>query len=83
MLHAFMNGLVPFSGLTEDAASRFMSNKDLKTNWRLFGQIASSCVRKITDSLYYYTSQVSCHQEKYLHFRSVLDQSRYKISWMT
>lgn len=49
--HGFMDGLVPFSGLTQGAASRFLSQKDPKTNHRVFGQVACATIRRIIDCL--------------------------------
>lgn len=50
-VHAFMDGIVPFSGLTEGAASRFLTLKDPKTNHRVFEQVESACLRRIIDAL--------------------------------
>lgn len=49
--HAFMDGLVYFSGLTDGSASRLPTSKDPKTDNRVFSHVSVSCTRRILDAL--------------------------------
>lgn len=46
-----MDGLLQDSGLLEGAAQRFLSNKDPRTNHRVFERIACTTIRRIIDTL--------------------------------